>query len=203
MRKKDYILAIIAGVVTALFILPVLKNVNLYLSYWIALFFIIPALWVLLIFFSSLLKERYLWLRQFAKFLIIGFLNTGIDFGILNLMSAKFGIYAGLKIIGINPFSLIFASSNSFLWNKYWTFETKGKPRLNEIIQFVLVMIIGMVINTAIVILLTSYISPSSFLTKGRILNLAKAIATAISLFWNFTGMKIFVFRKITNERSE
>ena len=109
MRKKDYILAAVAGVITAFFILPVLKNIDVYIPYRLALFFIIPLLWLGLIFIASFLrlKEKILWLNQFGKFFIVGFLNTSIDFGILNIMSMRLGIYAGLSVIGVNPFSFL------------------------------------------------------------------------------------------------
>lgn len=181
---------------TAFFVLPVLKNINVEPPYKLALFTIIPFLWILLLFFSRLLGRYFSWSRQFGKFLITGFLNTSIDFGILNIMSMKYGIYAGLRIIGINPLSFLAAITNSFFWNKYWTFETKNKPKLKEIGGFLLVAIIGVIINTGIVLFITAFIAPFSVFNEGRILNLAKAIATGFVLFWNFWAMKIFVFKK-------
>ena len=203
MRKKDYILAAVAGVITAFFILPVLKNIDVYIPYRLALFFIIPLLWLGLIFIASFLRlrEKFLWLHQFGKFFIVGFLNTSIDFGILNIMSMRFGVYAGLSVAGVNPISFIVAIINSFFWNKYWTFKSQGKPRVKEIIQFILVAMVGVVINTGIVVFITGYVSPSFFLTEGRLLNLAKAAATATSLIWNFIGMKMIVFKASNNGR--
>lgn len=111
----------------------------------------------------------------------------------------KFGIYAGLRILGINPVSFIIAATNSFFWNKYWTFEQKGELKIKEVIEFLIVVGLGVVLNTGIVILIIKIIPPFSFLTEGRLLNLAKASATAITLIWNFLGLKIFVFRKKEN----
>src|SRR3989338_5862467 len=125
MQKRDYILALISGVIAAFFVLPVLRNISISLPFSSAILFLLfPLIFVLLLFFASFFKN-WLFVRQFARFLVTGFLNTSIDFGILNIMSMKLGIYAGLRIIGINPFSFLIAAANSFFWNKYWTFSQK------------------------------------------------------------------------------
>jgi putative flippase GtrA len=41
-------------------------------------------------------------LIQFGKFLAVGTLNTGIDFGTLNLLSWLTGIYGGVQLAPIN-----------------------------------------------------------------------------------------------------
>lgn len=196
MAKKDYLLAIISGVITAFFVLPILKNISVSLPFSpTILFLIFPLLMTSLIFFASFFKN-WLFVRQFSKFLVTGFFNTAIDFGILNMMSMKFGIYSGLRILGINPISFLVAAANSFFWNKHWTFEQRGGLKIKEIIEFLIVVGLGVILNTVIVILIIKIIPPLSFLTEGRLLNLAKASATAITLIWNFLGLKIFVFRK-------
>ena len=57
-------------------------------------------------------------------------------------------------------------------------------------------MIIGIFINSGIVIFLTTCVDPLFNLSPERWLNIAKVCATAISLIFNFLGFKFLVFRK-------
>lgn len=188
---KDYILSLIAGIITVIFVYPVLKNISFGLEYYKYLFFIVPVLWVLGIAISYYFKQK--WMREFSKFLIVGFLNTAIDFGILNLISMKYHVYSGIKILGVNPFSFIIAVTNSFFWNKYFTFSEKTNTQISEVGRFLIITIIGLLINTGIIALVIIY-APFGSLSPERKLNIAKVFATSASLLWNFIGMKIFVF---------
>lgn len=188
---KDYIFAVVAGIVAAFFLLPVFKNLSINIPYYGIVFLILPLSFVFAIFVSSKIKVE--WFKQFVKFAIVGFLNTTIDFGILNFISLKFHIYSGIKIIGVNPLSFVVAGTNSFLLNKYFTFNEKTKIETGEVLRFIFIIVTGMFINTGIVFLATNYINFNG-LSQGQILNLGKVMATGISLFWNFFGMRIFVF---------
>lgn len=199
MTKKDYILGIIAGLITAIFILPILKNVSLNLPFGLSysiFFAAIPGFWLFSIFISSFFQNRFPFVGQLVKFVIAGFLNTAIDFGILNFLSLELGVYSGVKILGINPLSFIIAAINSFFWNKYWTFNKTEKPELKEVLGFAVVTITAVIINTGIMFFASKILINYVSLSSGKILNLAKVFATVVSLFWNFIGMKIFVFKK-------
>ena len=66
---------------------------------------------------------------QFGKFLVVGTLNTAIDFGTLNLLSWFTGIYGGVRLAPINVLGVLLALTNSYLLNKHWTFKTPAHPR--------------------------------------------------------------------------
>ena len=134
---------------------------------------------------------------QFSKFIVIGVLNTGIDFAILNLLMWQTGIYSGRYIILLNAISFSVAVINSYFWNKFWIFRAKETTQTGkEFFQFIAITLIGMAINTAIVYSVTTLISPMFGLSEGLWANLAKVAATGISLIWNFTGYKLLVFKK-------
>lgn len=190
--KKDYILSAIAGFITVLFLYPVFTNISLKIPYYKVFFIIAPILWMLGIYIVFLFRRE--WMRQFGKFAVVGVLNTAIDFGILNFMSMRFHAYSGLKILETNPISFIIAVTNSFFWNKYWVFGEKKRPDILEVVKFLLITSIGSLINTSIVFLITKNFTFGNF-SEGQILNLAKIFATAITLLWNFTGLRIFVFK--------
>ena len=135
-------------------------------------------------------------LIQFGRFLAVGTLNTGIDFGMLNLLSWLTGIYGGVRLAPINLPGMLLALANSYLLNRYWTFKASARPRsAREVGSFVLVSLIGVGLNTAFVVALTRVVAPPAGLTPQLWENFAKALATGGALLWNFVGYKYFVFR--------
>jgi len=135
-------------------------------------------------------------IKQFSRFVVIGFMNTGLDFLVLNLLMWWTSIYSGKWIILLNVISFSVAVTNSYFWNKYWTFKDRDEVEVKEISQYLVVTIIGAGINTGIVFLITTFIQPIFGLSPELWANLAKAAATGVSLVWNFIGYKFFVFKK-------
>jgi len=139
-------------------------------------------------------------IRQFSKFVVIGFMNTAIDFAVLNLLMWQTGIYKGQWIILLNAIAFAVAVINSYFWNKFWTFRAKEADEPGEIAkefsQFIVVTLIGLAINSSIVFGVTTFIPPFFDLSPELWANLAKAAATGFSLIWNFIGYKFIVFKK-------
>ncbi len=135
-------------------------------------------------------------INQFSKFIVIGFMNTAIDFAILNFLMWWTGIYSGASIILLNIISFSIAVFNSYFWNKYWTFRDLDKIEAKEFSQFILVTLIGLAINSSIVYGITTLISPMFGISPELWANLAKAAATGFSLIWNFIGYKFIVFNR-------
>jgi len=135
---------------------------------------------------------------QISKFVVIGFLNTAIDFAILNLLMWWTGIYSGNWIILLNAIAFSVAVTNSYFWNKYWTFKAKetAENKIKEFSQYLAITLVGMALNTATVYLITTFVPPVLGVNKELWANLAKVAATGISLVWNFIGYKFIVFKK-------
>jgi len=206
MKKKDFLLAVIIGFFTALFILPTLRNVKLlgisYLPY--LLMVGLPLLWILALIVGRILSRWLAWIYQFVKFCILGFLNTAIDFGVLNLISFYMGLTGGFIIAGVNVPGFVIAAVNSYFWNKFWVFSKERKEGeyidYSDIFTFIIVMVSGIIINGAVVVLVTTYIHPVLGFSAARWLNIAKVFATAFNLVWNFLGFKFLVFKPKKNE---
>ncbi|MEK9209505.1 MAG: GtrA family protein [Patescibacteria group bacterium] len=197
MNRKDYFLAIVAGVFTGFFVFFIFKHVDIEIpGGMISLLAGIPALWILGLNLARILAKYFSWSNQFGRFIVVGFLNASIDFGILNFLSFKTGIYSGKPIILFNVLAFTVAVTNSYLWNKYWTFKSEGKPRVSEAAKFVSVNLIGVVINTGIVYSVITFADLVNGFSPPEVENIAKVIATAISLFWSFFGLKFLVFKK-------
>jgi len=136
-------------------------------------------------------------ISQFSKFVVIGFMNTAIDFGVLNFLMWLFVIYSGKWLILLNMASFTVAVINSYFWNKLWVFKDKGESETSKkFSQFILITLIGMIINSSIVFGVATYISPFFGLSQKVWANLAKVAATGFSLIWNFAGYKFIVFKK-------
>lgn len=133
---------------------------------------------------------------QFGKFALIGFLNTGIDFAILNLLMWSFGIYSGSLLAFFNVVSFSVAVANSYFWNKYWVFRAREtEDKAVEFTKFLIVSIIGISINTLIVYSFATYLTPLFGISPALWANIGKVLASGVSLMWNFAGYKLFVFR--------
>src|SRR6185436_1872059 len=98
---------------------------------------------------------------QVTKFAAVGFLNTAINFGVLNLASILTGVTSGLSAGGINIPGTIVAASNSYVWNKLWVFaKVDDKHFLSDVPKFAVVTFIGLVVNSLIIIAFTTYLNP-------------------------------------------
>lgn len=92
-------------------------------------------------------------MRQFVRFMGIGFLNTAVDFAVLNLFAAKFQVYEGAGVAAINTISFTAAVLHSFFWNKYWAFGKAAQDRTgatSNLGQFVTAAVLGAAIIGAV-----------------------------------------------------
>src|SRR4051812_16112689 len=86
-----------------------------------------------------------------VKFLTTGVANTAVDFAVLNLCIAIFGITQGdPKYIIFKAISYIVASTNSFILNKWWVFKNKKQADKREVGSFAAVSGVGLILNTGI-----------------------------------------------------
>jgi putative flippase GtrA len=86
------------------------------------------------------------------------------------------------------------AMLNSFIWNRAWTFEAKGKDRKSaQVLRFYMVSITGAVLNAGLYGFFFS-----AFYTFNRRILMAKVGAAAIVAVWNFFGQRYFAFKART-----
>lgn len=142
------------------------------------------------------LKTKLKWLLQFGKYAVVGVVNTLIDFLILNLLMWSFKTYSGLFLIIFNAISFSAALVNSYFGNKFWTFQNKEKQMGFQFFRFLIISLGGLVINSLLVFFLTTFVNPFFGLSKELWANMSKALATGLSLIWNFSGYKLWTFRE-------
>lgn len=136
--------------------------------------------------------------KQIIKFGIVGGINTGIDFLVLNILIYLTGITAGAELFVLNSISFSIAVINSYFLNKHWTFQDKTQTEQEPIkfSRFLAISVVGVVINGLVITGITTSIAPLFGLSAVLWTNVAKLIATGVSLIWNFIGYKFFVFKK-------
>lgn len=196
MPRRDLALTLVASYLIGLFLLPTLIGTAAFVKIpfpYITLFAIFPAVCVVGMFMASFLSKKIKVLWQVAKFGLVGVLNTAIDFGVLNLLilQTNFTTGTGLGLINVPSFSL--AIINSYFWNRKWVFE---EAKEGNFLTFAVITTIGLLINTLVVVVITTFIPPIFVSSPTLWANIAKAFATAFSMVWNFAGYKLIVFKK-------
>lgn len=149
-----------------------------------------------LLFLASLIGKFFPLIYQFAKFAAVGSLNAMVDLGIFNLETFILGeLPTNITFAIFKTISFLVATTNSFLWNKFWTFESKGKIKLKETAKFYAIAISGGLINVSIATVTKTSIP--SFISANFWVNIVSPIAGIFAaLIWDFVGYKFFVFRK-------
>lgn len=137
---------------------------------------------------------------QLFRFVLVGAINTGIDFAVFNGLMLITGIQSGAPVVVINTIAFCVAVINSYFLNKYWTFEERHSAAApKEAVKFstfLIVSILGAGINGSVVYALTTFVTAPLYLSATLFANVAKLIATVFSMMWNFIGYKLFVFRR-------
>lgn len=138
-------------------------------------------------------------IQQAIKFVLVGILNTGIDFGVLNILMRVSGISSGSGYTFFKGISFVAAVINSYFLNKLWTFKGTGSGKTQkEFVQFLIVSVIGFGVNVGVASFVVNVISPRfpySGVSEVIWANIGAVVATACSMVWNFIGYKFIVFK--------
>jgi putative flippase GtrA len=209
MTKRDIKLGAIIGFLIGLLALPTVKNLEQdILSKWqgfkFSYFFLLPIILPFIVlaglFIADKLAKKFKVIWQLVRFVLVGALNTFIDFGVLGFLLWVSKIDAGQTIALYAFFKFIsfsFAATNSYFWNKSWTFEKGGKAEGKEFAGFYLITGIGALLNVGIASLIVRLVGSSSGVS-GNVLAgiIAPFIGVLVGFMWNFLGYKFFVFKK-------
>lgn len=204
MKKIDIISPIILGLIISAFIISLLNvtqsdvlfgGTNPTLAY-ILIVLLVPSFFVLWVYITFQLGKRRHVFFQFGKFIPIGVSNTAIDFGVLNLLILTSGVDKGLMFSAFKGISFVCAVTNSYLWNKFWTFESTGRDGLGrQFLKFMIVAGIGFIINVAIASLIVNFVEPLWGISPILWANVGAFASIVIVILWNFLGYKFLVFK--------
>jgi putative flippase GtrA len=148
-------------------------------------------------------------LERFLKFAVVGAVGAVVDFVVLNIMKLLFegvGLGVGwdvsleahqIQLVAANAISFSTAVLSNFTWNRLWTFpESRERPLGSQLVQFTIVNILGLGINTLVLLITDQYVF-QHFVSERLSYNLAKALAIGVVLFWNFGINRIWTYRGI------
>ena len=135
-------------------------------------------------------------LKQLLRFIVVGFFNTGIDFGVLNFLMFITQHYSGWQYSLFKSISFTCAVINSYIWNKKWTFGKKDGVKAKEFGQFLLVSITAFTVNVGTATYLTNYIGPQWGINAVLWANISAVTAVILTTLINFLGYKYWVFKK-------
>lgn len=128
--------------------------------------------------------------QKLLRFLVIGAINTALDFGLLFALT-----HLGLPLIAANTISTAVALSFSFAANKKFTFKApKSRSGAMTIVKFFGVTLFGLWVLQPLVILALLPLA-TQLLTANASLFVCKLIATGFSLVWNYVLYDRVVFR--------
>jgi putative flippase GtrA len=200
MQKKDFYIVTIVGALIGLFALIPVRNI----ASTRGVFFEMPVLLgivfgcilfaPLALFILKLLSHRFPIFEKFGKFAAVGTLNTMLDLSILNWLTLLFGVSTGFAFFGFKAISFLIGTTNSYGWNKFWTFQSTVPVNGKEYIRFALFTLFGAVLNASVAFGVRSVIGDS--LAEGLAVNLAGLAAVAVSFMVNFLNYNNFVFKK-------
>jgi len=199
LSKRDYLFSLIIGLLDGLILLFIInKTPDLYFKlagisnyFWaLPLIVAIAALIGILIFAA-------INLFQIAKFLVAGTLNVFVDTFFSKVLMLAFNIFDGPIALVFKAISFSIATVNSYLWNKFWTFEKKETQGAGkEFVKFYLVTAIGLCINVGAFHIVINVIKPQFGLSVSLWALVGTIVAALASAVWNFLSYKIIVFKK-------
>ncbi len=130
-------------------------------------------------------------LERFLKFSVVGTWGFIVDFSVLNFLIfvARFPPWLA------NTCSFTVAVLNTFTFNRLWTVpESRQRLVSRQLAQFFAVSLVGYAINEFVFLsshaLVWQHLVPMAFAW-----NLAKATASGVGLFWNFSANRLWTWR--------
>ena len=198
MKRDFYLVSIIGFLVGWLIFLP-LKNIGYEINPTLIMISVIgfTLFAPLALFVLKLLSGKWLVFVQFGNFAAVGTLNTLLDLGILNLLIFLTDIASGPYFTAFKAVSFLVGTTNSYFWNKLWTFQNRLPVTFHEYLRFALFTFVGALINVGVATFIVNVIGPPEGVSLKLWANTGAIIAVFAALFWNFLSYKKIVFKKL------
>jgi putative flippase GtrA len=121
--------------------------------------------------------------KRIFKFICVGLMNTFIGYGTFFILLFFLNYLVSLVVahfIGV---------TNSYLWNKYWTFQVK-KFRSAELVKFNIVYLLVLGVNMLILYIAVELLAVDPRLGQLVILPLVTLLSYFGHKYWSFHGAK-------------
>jgi putative flippase GtrA len=129
---------------------------------------------------------------RWTRYLVVGSLSTVVDFGVVTVLKAL-----GLPTVLANSLSFSIGTIVSFTLNRSWTYsDSRSKGVTRQFAQFLIVSVCGLLLNTGIVLVLTSLLD--QLLKMPAISYIpAKIAATGLVFAWNIVMNRLWTFNDV------
>lgn len=203
--KKDLYVVAVVGLLVGLLIQPILSSTKVLvlatsyvplseisLRVLICLFFL--GLAPLALWLANKLAKSLAFIYQVAKFAAVGTLNSFIDLGFFSLL----GLLMGQPLGGTFAFgamktaSFLAATTNSYFWNKLWTFGDASKNDASKVIKFYVITGLNFLVNVGVATFVSS-LRPEGLIWVNVVSPVCGIFA---GMAGNFFGYKLLVFGK-------
>lgn len=197
MTKKDLSASLVIGAAVGVLVQPILANtitsIHLTLAVRIGIFAFFTLFAPFALWLCSLIAKLWKAFYQFGQFAAVGTLNSFIDIGIFNLETFLYAVPISTPIFAVfKAISFLCATTNSFFWNRNWTFGSTDKVNVGEVTGFYTVALVGWGLNVAI----ATFVKAVGPETKLWIDIVSPVAGILVTFIWNFVGYKYFVFKK-------
>ncbi len=121
-------------------------------------------------------------LMKFLKFAVVGFSGFVVDFSLTYICKELLKIQKYVS----NVIGFCVAATTNYFLNRWWTFQSGEENVPVEYLKFFGVSLVGLVINTSVLVLLHKKFGWNFYFSK--------ICAIAVTMVWNFFGNYLFTF---------
>ena len=145
-------------------------------------------------------RGRTIW--QFLRFGLVGCLNTTIDLLVLNCLLQLWPMQNIARLLLFNTIAYAFGALNSFVLNRYWTFQRTGRPKAREGARFLLMTLAAIACNDLLMWFMSKILHPV-YLNPTLWTNISKVAAIGGTILVSYLGMRLWVFVQSSHEKRE
>lgn len=148
---------------------------------------------------SMLYEHRRFWLAKYIKFAIIGGIGALINLAVLWTSHEVFHVY----YLWAAVIAFVVADTNNYIWNRLWTFKSKGRIRL-QYPQFLLVSVDGLMLDLILLWAIIENLMPALGIAQDKAslyLVVAQSIAILVVSVFNFLMNSIWTFGEDVRRR--
>ncbi|MFM2370156.1 MAG: hypothetical protein RL619_2477 [Bacteroidota bacterium] len=120
---------------------------------------------------------------KFIKFGLVGSTGLVIDFCITWFCKEKLRLNKYVS----NSLGFSFAVVNNYILNRYFTFHNSDNHVTSQFLSFLIISIIGFLLNTILLYLLQKNTKINFYICK--------VIVTIIVIIWNFSANSLYTFK--------
>ncbi|HNW94715.1 MAG TPA: GtrA family protein [Anaerolineaceae bacterium] len=145
---------------------------------------------------------------RFGKFLMVGALNTLIDFGLMNLFSG----WLRMPLMLAQALSFLLAVINSYVFNRLWVYpETQEKSLAGQFSKFALINAAGLALRTLTIppvdswfrqLISNNQIQLFGLSPQALSRNFALAVILPLTLILNYLANRYWTFGDIVIAQS-